>query len=141
MNKPRPHFGVTELVNEGSDTVQSYLIKTTLAANVENLILLGGRNANGTGNDTYVLGRRDGSDTIQENDATPGNTDIARVGATITASQLWFAQSGNNLEVSVIGAADAGAQGFQEVAARVGGVAGGHRIHGHGGVAGEFRMR
>ncbi len=42
---------VTELVNEGSDTVRSHLISTTLAANVENLMLLGRHNASGTGND------------------------------------------------------------------------------------------
>jgi Ca2+-binding RTX toxin-like protein/LysM repeat protein len=127
---------VTELANEGVDTVQSYLANTTLADNVENLVLLGGRYANGTGNDlnntltgnsgsnlldgragadilvggtgndAYVLGRGDGSDTIEENDATLGNIDVARFEAGIDASQLWFAQSGNNLEVSVIGTDD-----------------------------------
>ncbi len=60
----------------------------------------------GTGNDTYWLGRGWGNDTIQENDATAGNTDIARFDAGIATDQLWFQHVGNNLEVSIIGTAD-----------------------------------
>jgi Ca2+-binding RTX toxin-like protein/ribosomal 50S subunit-recycling heat shock protein len=41
---------VTENLNEGTDTVQSYLNSYTLAANVENLQLMGVQNINGTGN-------------------------------------------------------------------------------------------
>jgi trimeric autotransporter adhesin len=40
---------VTELLNEGTDTVQSR-VTDTLRANVENLILIGGGTINGTGN-------------------------------------------------------------------------------------------
>ena len=41
---------VTELASQGTDTVQSYLAAYTLAANVENLTLMGVQTANGTGN-------------------------------------------------------------------------------------------
>jgi Ca2+-binding RTX toxin-like protein len=60
----------------------------------------------GTGNDTYRFARGDGSDTVIENDATVGNTDMAQFEAGIAADQLWFKQLGNNLEVSIIGTAD-----------------------------------
>ena len=60
----------------------------------------------GTGNDTYWLGRGYGIDTITENDTTAGNTDVARFEAGIAVDQLWFAQSGNNLNVSIIGTTD-----------------------------------
>ncbi|AMK76855.1 MULTISPECIES: calcium-binding protein [Methylomonas] len=60
----------------------------------------------GTGNDTYILGRGYAADTVVENDATAGNTDIAQFLAGITAEQLWFIHSGNNLEASIIGTSD-----------------------------------
>lgn len=60
----------------------------------------------GTGNDTYLLGRGYGIDTITENDATVGNTDIAKFDATVANNQLWFVKVGNNLEVSIIGTTD-----------------------------------
>jgi Ca2+-binding RTX toxin-like protein len=60
----------------------------------------------GTGNDTYILGRGYGADTAVENDATAGNTDIARFLSGISSEQIWFQHVGNNLEASVIGTAD-----------------------------------
>ncbi|MDF3836227.1 calcium-binding protein [Cupriavidus basilensis] len=62
--------------------------------------------AGGTGNDTYVFGRGYGVDTILENDATPGNTDVLVLGNDIAENQLWFRHVGNDLEVSIIGTAD-----------------------------------
>ena len=54
----------------------------------------------------YVLGRGYGADTVYENDATPGNSDLARFGAGIAADQLWFRRVSSNLEVGVIGTGD-----------------------------------
>jgi Ca2+-binding RTX toxin-like protein len=60
----------------------------------------------GTGNDVYRLARGHGIDTVVESDATVGNTDTLQLGADIASAQLWFARSGSNLEVSVIGTGD-----------------------------------
>ncbi len=62
--------------------------------------------AGGTGNDTYLFGRGYGTDTVQEADATWGNTDVAKFDAGISTNQFWFKKSGNNLEVSIIGTPD-----------------------------------
>ena len=82
----------------------------TLTGAAGNDTLDGGAGADalvgGTGNDTYLLGRGYGIDTVTENDTTAGNTDIAQFGAGIAVDQLWFSQSGNNLDVSIIGTDD-----------------------------------
>ncbi|HEY4731993.1 MAG TPA: calcium-binding protein, partial [Gammaproteobacteria bacterium] len=117
---------VTENANEGTDLVQSS-VTYTLANNVENITLMGTSAINGTGNtlnnvltgnsaantltggtgnDTYVFGRGFGVDTVVENDATAGNTDLASFNAGIAADQLWFQHAGNNLDVSIIGTTD-----------------------------------
>jgi Ca2+-binding RTX toxin-like protein len=60
----------------------------------------------GTGNDTYVMGRGYGLDTVVENDATAGHTDIAQFLGGISTDQIWFKKASNNLEVSIIGTND-----------------------------------
>jgi len=62
--------------------------------------------AGGSGNDIYVLGRDYGADTVQENDATAGNTDILQFQGGIASDQIWLRQASNNLEVSIIGTTD-----------------------------------
>lgn len=59
----------------------------------------------GAGNDTYVFGRGDGADVIQDYQTT-SNTDILSFGADISAEQIWFRQSGNDLVMNVIGTQD-----------------------------------
>jgi VCBS repeat-containing protein len=56
---------VTEVAGEGVDTVQSS-VSTTLSANVENLVLTGGGNISGTGNelDNVIIGN-DGSNVLR----------------------------------------------------------------------------
>lgn len=75
-----------------------------------NDILIGGkgndRMLGGTGNDLYLFGRGDGADTLIDCDLTSGNTDTLRFGADISAEQLWFSRTGNDLSVSVVGSQD-----------------------------------
>lgn len=123
---------VVEFGNEGVDTVQSF-VHATLSANVEHLTLMGTQSLNGSGNgmdneivgnagdntlngaggadtltggrgnDSYVLTRDGGRDVIHEDDATVGNIDKAVFGSGIAGDQIWFRQTANDLEVSVIG--------------------------------------
>lgn len=57
----------------------------------------------GAGSDTYVFGLGDGQDVIQNTDAAPQSVDLLLFGAGISIEDLWFRQSGSNLEVSVVG--------------------------------------
>ncbi|WP_020484135.1 beta strand repeat-containing protein [Methylomonas sp. MK1] len=78
------------------------------AAGNDTLDGLGGADTltGGTGNDTYVLGLGYAADTVIENDASAGNTDIAQFLSGITADQIWLRHVGNNLEASIIGTDD-----------------------------------
>ena len=76
----------------GADTLYGYAGNDTLIG--------------GTGNDTYIMGRGYAADTIIENEATAGNTDVAQFLTGVTADQIWFQKVGNNLEASIIGIAD-----------------------------------
>lgn len=87
--------------NSAANTLTGNAGNDTLDGKGGNDILVGG-----TGNDTYWLGRGYGVDSVTENDTTAGNTDVARFDATVSNDQLWFAKSGNNLEVSIIGTTD-----------------------------------
>lgn len=60
----------------------------------------------GAGSDSYQMNRGYGADTVQENDATPGITDMLSFGAGVNANQLWFGKAGNDLQISIIGTAD-----------------------------------
>jgi Ca2+-binding RTX toxin-like protein len=60
----------------------------------------------GAGGDTYLYGRGYEGDTLIEDDATAGNSDLVLFGAGIAADQLWFRKHGNSLEASIIGTAD-----------------------------------
>ncbi len=59
----------------------------------------------GEGNDTYVFGRGDGQDTINNFDASDA-TDTLLFGNDIASDQLWFSRQGDNLLVSIIGTSD-----------------------------------
>jgi hypothetical protein len=60
----------------------------------------------GLGNDVYLLGRGYGSELIQENDGSSGNSDALVFLAGISSEQIWFRRVGNDLQASVIGTSD-----------------------------------
>ncbi len=100
----------TVLGGDGADTLDGLAGNDILQGGLGNDNLVGGAGTDtlvgGAGNDSYWMALVSGSDTIQENDATAGNTDVARFDVGIAIDQLWFTQAGNNLEVSVIGTGD-----------------------------------
>jgi Ca2+-binding RTX toxin-like protein len=87
--------------NTGRNTLTGADGNDTLDGGAGKDVLIGG-----TGNDTYLMARGGGADKIKENDATPGNTDVALFGPDITADQLWFQHRGRDLQVTVIGTSD-----------------------------------
>ncbi|MDT8992662.1 putative Ig domain-containing protein [Curvibacter sp. APW13] len=91
----------TLIGNAAANTLTGGAGNDTLDGKAGNDILNGG-----TGNDTYLFGRGYGVDSVQDNDATAGNTDVLQLGADIAANQLWFSRNGNNLDISVIGSTD-----------------------------------
>ncbi|MBI3524411.1 MAG: hypothetical protein HY066_07755, partial [Betaproteobacteria bacterium] len=93
--------------NELANVLTGNSANNTLKGNAGDDTLDGGSGADkligGTGNDIYLLGRGYGADTIQENDASAGNTDVAQFLTGIAVDQLWFRHVNKDLEVSVIG--------------------------------------
>lgn len=87
--------------NSGNNTLTGAAGNDTLDGGAGADILVGGAD-----NDTYKLGRGYGGDTIQENDATAGNSDVLQCLSGIAVDQLWFRKVSNNLEVSIIGTSD-----------------------------------
>ncbi len=82
----------------------------TLNGDDGNDLLIGGAGDDtlkgGKGNDTYLFVKGAGIDTISENDSTTGNKDLLSFTGDIAPEQLWFRQTGSNLEVSIIGTSD-----------------------------------
>jgi Ca2+-binding RTX toxin-like protein len=118
---------VIEYVNMGIDTVQSD-VSWSLGDNLESLTLTGtgaidgiGNSLNNTltgnsaanvlegglGDDTYLVNRSAGQDTISENDGTAGNSDVLLYGATINPLDLVLSQQANNLRIAIHGSTDA----------------------------------
>jgi hypothetical protein len=61
----------------------------------------------GLGNDTSLVNRSEGRDTISENDRTVGNSDLLLYGATINPLDLVLSQQANNLRIGIHGSTDA----------------------------------
>jgi len=91
----------------GDDTVSGGAGNDTLYGEAGNDRLDGGAGNDtlngGVGNDTYVFGQGFGADRVADHDPAAVNTDVASFGTGISSEQLWFAKSGNDLQVSVIG--------------------------------------
>ena len=85
----------------GADTLEGFGGNDVLDGGAGNDTLKGG-----TGSDSYLFVRGAGSDRVVENDQTAGSVDVLSMGSAITADQLWLRQSGNDLEVSIIGTTD-----------------------------------
>ncbi|TND03514.1 MAG: hypothetical protein FD118_1333 [Rhodocyclaceae bacterium] len=101
-------FSATELV--GIAMIDAGAGNDTVTGSAGNDIIVGGAGTDnlrgGQGNDTYRMGPGSGADTVMEDDATAGSTDVAEFLAGIQADQIWLRHLGNNLEASIIGTAD-----------------------------------
>jgi Ca2+-binding RTX toxin-like protein/LysM repeat protein len=90
-----------EFTDGGRHALSSSVGNDWLTGNTGNDSLSGG-----AGNDTYFFNRGDGIDTLMENDATLGNTDVLLLGGGIDYDQLWFGRIGNDLDIDLIGTSD-----------------------------------
>lgn len=106
----------TTAINGTGNTLDNILTgnsgNNSLTGNAGNDTLEGGAGTDtltgGTGNDTYVMGRGYGADSVVENDATAGNSDVASFLSGIAYDQLWFERpaSSNDLKITIIGTSD-----------------------------------
>jgi Ca2+-binding RTX toxin-like protein len=108
---------------DGNDSLSGQYGDDTLSGGTGNDTLEGG-----AGNDTYLFGRGSGQDVVYDFDpsstsqivgytrsfvnrrpiyaSVPEFTDTARWDSAVRSDQLWFARSGSDLQVSIIGTAD-----------------------------------
>ncbi|AMM23268.1 calcium-binding protein [Variovorax sp. PAMC 28711] len=99
--KAAAHSNETLTGTAGADTLEGFGGNDVLDGGAGNDTLKGG-----TGSDSYLFARGAGSDRVVENDQTAGSVDVLSMGSAIAADQLWLRQSGNDLEVSIIGTTD-----------------------------------
>jgi Ca2+-binding RTX toxin-like protein len=96
----------------GNDALQGGADNDSLNGDAGNDTLDGGAGNDNlwgdAGADTYLFGQGSGQDTIYnyDSDALGVNADTLKLGAGISADQLWFRQVSGSLEVSVIGTND-----------------------------------
>lgn len=86
---------------DGNDWLTGKQGNDTLDGGKGNDVLVGGE-----GSDTYIFGRGYGTNTIIENDATPGNQDKVVFRSDVQAEQVWFKRENDNLRVGIIGTDD-----------------------------------
>ncbi|KAF1056128.1 MAG: Bifunctional hemolysin/adenylate cyclase [Pseudomonas delhiensis] len=89
------------LGGEGDDTLYGGTGNDTLIGGAGNDYLNGG-----DGSDTYRFEQGFGQDTISNYDTGPASIDQVVFGEGISADQLWFSRSGQDLNISVIGSMD-----------------------------------
>lgn len=101
--------GATVSGSADADIIFGLTGNETLNGNAGNDILIGGAGndtlVGGAGNDQYRFRAGDGSDTIVESGSYTDNDELD-FGTGIDANELWFAQQGNNLVISVLGTTD-----------------------------------
>ncbi|TAL14631.1 MAG: hypothetical protein EPO01_19380, partial [Aquabacterium sp.] len=86
----------------GNDSVSGGLGNDTLYGDGGTDTLVGG-----AGNDEYVVWATGATRTIVENDATAGNADVLSLLYDLgSAYQMWMRQTGNDLDISVLGRTD-----------------------------------
>lgn len=101
--------GTTVDGSTNADIVFGLTGNETLNGNAGNDILMGGAGndtlVGGAGNDQYHFRAGDGSDIIVESGSFTDNDELD-FGTGIDSNELWFAQQGNNLVISVLGTTD-----------------------------------
>jgi Ca2+-binding RTX toxin-like protein len=84
----------------GGDTLDGGIGADTLIGAGGNDLLIGGK-----GGDTYVFARGDGQDTIVDADSSWFVNDTLKL-TDIGSTQLWFGQTGKDLNIQVLGSTD-----------------------------------
>jgi Ca2+-binding RTX toxin-like protein len=87
--------------NSAANTLTGGAGNDTLSGGQGNDIVNGG-----VGSDTYLVNRGDGQDTIQDADATAGNSDKLLYGATIDPLDLVISRQANDLRLTIHGSSD-----------------------------------
>ena len=98
-----------ENISFADDTTESLSSWVAGTASNDNLVNTTNNNRffGGTGNDKYSnFGKKGSQDTITDYDTTVGNHDTVMFDSGVSADQLWFMRSTDDLEISVIGASD-----------------------------------
>ncbi|MCP8467910.1 calcium-binding protein, partial [Pseudomonas sp. ZM23] len=94
----------------GQDVLKGGLGNDTLYGEDGNDTLIGGAGndylSGGVGSDVYLFERGAGQDTVYNYHTDTNSLDQLVFADGINSDQLWFRQSGSNLEVSVIGTSD-----------------------------------
>ena len=60
----------------------------------------------GAGSDTYLFDRGHATDTLDNNGSDTSSTDTLRFATGISAEQLWLTQSGDDLNINIVGSSD-----------------------------------
>jgi Ca2+-binding RTX toxin-like protein len=84
----------------GNDVLIGYAGNDSLEGGTGNDTITGGE-----GDDTYIFKRGDGKDTIVESSSLATNSDALVIGG-VNANEVWLHQSGNDLEVVILGTTD-----------------------------------
>lgn len=85
----------------GDDVILGQGGDDTLSGGQGDDVLIGG-----DGSDTYLFGRGEGYDSLQNTGSDPSTTDKLTFDSDIAKEQLWFTQSGDDLNIKIVGSGD-----------------------------------